>query len=82
MYAGISGFAFPQNRQDGAQPIALFNSLGKSCEFFGELDIPIFYNKPETKSMLAGGSTDPSNYYTKPQVEALISNTNLSNLLY
>ena len=28
--------------------------------------------------MLAGGSTDPSNYYTKPQVEALISNINLS----
>ena len=28
--------------------------------------------------MSAGGSTDLSNYYTKPQVEALISNINLS----
>ena len=27
--------------------------------------------------MLAGGSTDLSNYYTKPQVEALIFNINL-----
>ena len=40
MYAGTSGFAFLQNQQDGAQPIALFNSLDKSCEFFGDLDIP------------------------------------------
>ena len=79
MYAGTSGFAFLQNQQDGAQPIALSNSLDKSCEFFGDLGIPSFYNKSEINSMLAGGgSTDLSNYYTKPQVEALISNLNLS----
>ena len=79
MYAGTSGFAFLRNQQDGAQPIALFNSLDKSCEFFGDLDIPNFYNKSKINSMLAGGgSTDLSNYYTKPQVEALISNINLS----
>ena len=42
MYAGTSGFAFLQNQQDGAQPIALFNPLDKSCEFFGDLDIPNF----------------------------------------
>ena len=80
MYAGTSGFAFLQNQQDGAQPIALFNSLDKSCKFFGDLDIHnFFYNKSEINSMLASGSTDLSNYYTKPQVEALISNINLSN---
>ena len=43
MYAGTSGFAFLQNEQDGAQPIALFNSLDKSCEFFGGLDILNFF---------------------------------------
>ena len=43
MYAGTSGFAFLQNQQDGAQPIALLNSLDKSCEFFGGgLDIHSF----------------------------------------
>ena len=78
IYAGTSGFAFLQNQQDGAQSIALFNSLDKSCEFFGDLDIPKFYNKSEINSMLASGSADLSNYYTKPQIEALISNINLS----
>ena len=78
MCAGTSGFAFLQNQQDGAQPIALFNSLDKSCKFFGDLDIPNSYNKSEINSMLAGGSTDLSNYYTKPQTGALISNINLS----
>ena len=78
MYAGTSGFAFLQNQQDGAQAIALFNSLGKSCEFFGDLDIANSYNKSKINSMLTGCSTDLSNYYTRPQVEALISNINLS----
>ena len=43
MYGGTSGFAFWQNIVDGAQPIALFNSLYKSVEFFWNLDIPDFY---------------------------------------
>ena len=33
MYAATSGFAFLQNQQDGAQPIAMFNSLDKSVDF-------------------------------------------------
>ena len=41
-YAATSGFAFLQNQQDGAQPIAISNSLNKSVEFFGDLDIPDF----------------------------------------
>ena len=40
MYGGTSGFAFLQNIVDGAQPIALLNSLDESVEFFGNLDIP------------------------------------------
>ena len=61
MYAGTSGFAFLQNQQDGAQPIALFNSLDKSCELFGDLDILNLYNKSDINSMLASGSADLSN---------------------
>ena len=51
MYAGTSGFAFPQNTVDGAQPIALFNPLDKSCEFFGELGIPDIYNKTQIDTL-------------------------------
>ena len=34
LHAGTSGFAFLQNIVDGSQPIAIFNSLAKSVEFF------------------------------------------------
>ena len=47
MYAGTSGFTFLQNIVDGSQPIAIFNPLDESVEFFGELDIPNHYNKIE-----------------------------------
>ena len=40
IYAGTSGIPFLQNQQDGAQPIAIFNSLDQSCELFGDVDIP------------------------------------------
>ena len=45
--AGASGFAFLQNIVDGPQPIAIFNSLNKSVESFGDLGMPNFYNKNE-----------------------------------
>ena len=57
LYAATSGFAFLQSQQDGSQPIAIFNPLYKSVVFFGDLDIPNFYNKTGINSMLAGGST-------------------------
>ena len=34
MCAVTSGFPFLQNQRDGGQPIAIFNSLDQSCEFF------------------------------------------------
>ena len=34
IYAGTSGINFLQNIADGSQPIAIFNSLDKSVEFF------------------------------------------------
>ena len=83
MYAATSGFVFLQNQQDGAQPIAIFNSLDKSVEFFGDLDIPNFYNNTEINSMLAGGgSTDFSNKYNKTEVGATVANINFSNNHY
>ena len=42
MHAGTSGFAFLQNLNDGGQPIAMFNSLDRSCDLFGDVDIPCF----------------------------------------
>ena len=47
MYAGTSGFAFLQNQRDGAQPIAIFNSIDQSVEFSGDVNIPNFCNKSE-----------------------------------
>ena len=47
LHAGTSGFTFLQNTVDGSQPIAIFNFLDRSIEFFGDLDIPNFYNKTE-----------------------------------
>ena len=35
LYAGTSGFIFLQNIVDGSQPIAIFNALDKSVDFFG-----------------------------------------------
>ena len=67
MYAGTSGFAFLQNQQDGSQPIAIFNSLDKSVEFFGDLDIPNFYNKSSIDTLFS--NIDLSNYYTKAEID-------------
>jgi hypothetical protein len=69
MYAGSSGFAFLQNQQDGSQPIAIFNSLNKSVEFFGDLDIPNHYNKSSIDTLFS--NIDFSNYYTKTEVDAI-----------
>ena len=79
MYAGTSGFSFLQNILDGSQPIAIFNSLGKAVEFFGDLDIQNHYNKTEIDAV---GDELPAltlNTYTKTEVDALISNINLTN---
>ena len=80
-YAATSGFAFLQNQQDGAQPIAIFNSLDTSVEFFGGCDIPN-HNKTQINAMLAGGSTDLSNYYNKTEIDAIVTNINFSNNHY
>ena len=80
LYAATSGFAFLQNQQDGAQPIAIFNSLDKSVEFFGDLDIPNFYNKTEIDAIAFNG--DLANYYNKTQVDAIVANINFSNNHY
>ena len=45
MYAAPNGISILQHISDGSQPIAIFNSLSKSVEFFGDLDIPNFIIK-------------------------------------
>ena len=77
LYAGTSGFTCLQNIVDGSQPIAIFNSLGKSVEFFWDFDIPNFYNKTETDAIDDELPALFLNTYTKTEVEALISNINL-----
>ena len=77
-YAGTSGITFLQNIVDGSQPIAIFNSLDKSVEFFGNLNVPNFYNKTEVDAIDDELSALILNTYTKPEVEALLYNINLT----
>ena len=45
-------FSKLQHISNGSQPIAIFNSLDESVEFFGDLDIPNFYNKTEVGNLI------------------------------
>ena len=78
LYAGTSGISFLQNIVDGGQPIAIFNSLDKSIEFFGELDIPNYYNKTEVDTIDDELTALILNTYTKTEVNALLTNISLS----
>ena len=69
LYAGTSGISFLQHISDGSQPIAIFNSLDKSVEFFGDLDIPNHYNKSSIDTLFS--NIDLSNHYTKTEVDAI-----------
>ena len=53
MFAGTAGFVFLQNQQDGGQPIAMFKSLDQSCDFFGDVDIPSFYDRTSINNLIA-----------------------------
>ena len=68
IYAGPSGVILLQNQRDGGQPLAIFNSLDQSCEFFGDVDIPNHYNKTEIDAIVAN-SNFSNNYYTKTEVD-------------
>ena len=75
MHAAPNGISILQHISDGSQPIAIFNSLDKSVEFFSDLHIPSFYNKAEVDNLIT--NLNLVNYYTKSQVGAIISNINL-----
>ena len=49
IYSAPNGISFLQHNSDGSQPVAILNSLDKSVEFFGNIDIPDFYNKTEVR---------------------------------
>ena len=70
-------FHFLQHISDGSQPIAMFNSLGKSVELFGDLDTPNCYNNPEIDAIDDELSALIVNTYTTTEVEALLHNINL-----
>ena len=75
IYAAPNGISILQHISDGSQPIAIFNPLDKSVEFFGDLDIPNFYNKAEADNLIT--NLNLLNYYTKNQVDTLISSISL-----
>ena len=53
IYSAPNGISILQHISDGSQPIAIFNSLDKSVEFFGDLDILNFYNKAEVDQFIS-----------------------------
>ena len=63
MYAGPNGISILQHISVGSQPIAIFNSLDKSVEFFGGLDIPTFCNITEVVNLTA--NLNLANYFIK-----------------
>ena len=71
-------FHFLQNTADGSQPIAIFNSVDKSVELFGDPDIPNFYNKNETDAIGDELSALVLNAYTKTEADNLLTNTSLT----
>ena len=75
MCAAPNGISILQHISDGSQPIAIFNSLDKSVEFFGGLDTPNFYNKAEVGNLIT--NLNLVNLHTKNQVDTLIYNMNL-----
>ena len=56
------------------QYVALFNPLDKSCEFFGDLDVPNHYNKTEIDAIDDEWSSLLFNTYTKTEVYNLLTN--------
>ena len=71
-------FSFLQNIANGSQPIAIFSSLDKSVEFFGDLDIPNFYNKNETDAIDDELSPSILNTYTKTEADNSLTNIDLT----
>ena len=77
-YSAPNGISVLQHNSDGSQPIAGFDSLDKSIELFGDLDIPTVHNKTEIDAIDDELSALVLNTYTKTEVGALIPNTNLT----
>ena len=82
IYSAPNGISCLQHNSDGSQPIAMFNSLDKSVELFGDIDIPNHYNKTELYSLLANihPNIDLSNYYTKTEIDDVDNELSTLNL--
>ena len=71
MLSGTDNFAFRQNSIHGGAPIAIFNSETKFCQFFGDLDIPNYYNTTSIDNLV---SNIYNTFYDKPYIDSLIDN--------
>ena len=67
---------FLQNIVDGGQPLAIMNSIDKSIELFGDVDIPNHYDTTEIYSLIT--NINLTNYYNKTEIDAIIANINFS----
>ena len=56
---GLQALLVP-NINDGGQPIAIFNSLDQSCEFFGDVDFQNHYGRNSMENLIA--NIDFSNF--------------------
>ena len=77
IYSAPNCISFLQHNSDGSQPRAVFNSLDKSVEFFGDVDIQNHYNKTEVDSLLA--NINLSDYCNRTEMDLIVSNIDLSN---
>ena len=78
MYAAPNGISILQHISNGSQPIAIFNSINKSVESCGDLDIPNFYNKTYINAIYDALPSLVLNTYTKAEVNNLLTNINLT----
>ena len=73
IYSAPNCISFLQHNSDGTRPIAIFNSLDKSVEFFGDPDIPNLYKKTETDAIDDELSALILNTYTKTEIDTQLT---------
>ena len=61
-----------QSINDGAQPIAVFNSLDQSCEFSGDVDIPNSYDRNSMDNLITQIAF--SNCCNKTEIDTVVAN--------
>ena len=70
MISGTDNFSFRQNSIHGGQPIAIFSSETKLCQFFGNAEIPNYYNSSSVDTMI---NNVLNNVYDKTCIDNLLN---------